>query len=170
MDKEVPNDRIDNRRKGWNPKPQIVRDCDQHALGQIRECPDDTHSFCPVFHMMKTNLELVAIDDLLGRPRDRNAGSPRGHYHDVAIRSALQKFNVAIMRENFRPELQVCSRLEDRRLRRVHENGIGLMHEQIETAQRLNVARLLPNTPSSSKIILMKEENRRMPRRLADPQ
>jgi len=44
------------------------------------------------------------------------------------------------------------------------------MHEQIETAQRLNVARLLPNTPSSSKIILMKEENCRMPRRLADLQ
>jgi len=44
------------------------------------------------------------------------------------------------------------------------------MHEQIETAQRLNVARLLPNTPSSSKIILMKEENPRMPRRLADLQ
>jgi len=44
------------------------------------------------------------------------------------------------------------------------------MHEQIETAQRLNVARLLPNTPSSSKIILMKEENCRMPHRLADLQ
>jgi len=42
------------------------------------------------------------------------------------------------------------------------------MHEQIETAQRLTVARLLPNTPSSSKIILMKEENPRMPHCLAD--
>jgi hypothetical protein len=44
------------------------------------------------------------------------------------------------------------------------------MHEQIETAQRLTVARLLPNTPSSSKITLMKEENCRLPRRLADVQ
>jgi hypothetical protein len=44
------------------------------------------------------------------------------------------------------------------------------MHQQIETAQRLNVARLLPTHHPSSKIILMKEENRRMSRRLADPQ
>src|SRR5882757_525285 len=98
--------------------------------------------------MMEMNFELVAVDDLLRGPGDWDAGTPRGHHHDVAIRSALQKLNVAIMRENFRPQLQVCSCLEDRRLRRVHDNGIGLIHEPIETAQSFNVARLLPNTAS----------------------
>jgi hypothetical protein len=30
----------------------------------------------------------------------------------------------------------------------VHDNGIGLVHEQIETAQSFNLAQLLPNTAS----------------------
>ena len=67
------------------------------------------------------------------------------------------------MRENFRPQLQVCSRLEYGRLRRVHDNGIGFMHEQIEATQSFDTARLLPNKHPSSKTTLVKEENLRVP-------
>ncbi len=52
------------------------------------------------------------------------------------------------MRQDLRPQLQVRCCLEDFHLRCANDNGIGFMHEQIETAQSFNVARLLPNTAS----------------------
>ena len=170
MDEKVADDRLDNRRQSRNAKPQIVPDRDQYAIRRIRECPHHVHPFGPSLQMNKTNFEPLAINYFLGRPRDRDPGTPRGHHNDVAISPTLNKTDVTIMRQDLRPQLQVRCCLEDFHLRCANDNGIGLMHEQIETAQRLNVARLLPNTQSSSKIILMKEENRRMPRRLADPQ
>ena len=44
---------------------------------------------------MKINFGLTAIDDLLRGPRDWNPGTPGCHDHDVAIRSALEKPDVA---------------------------------------------------------------------------
>src|SRR5262249_45269131 len=98
--------------------------------------------------MMKMNFELVAVDDLLRGPGDRNAGAAGGHHDEGPISSPLPKLNVAIMRKDFLPQLKIRCCLEDRCPRRVHENGIGFMHEQIEIAQSFNVARLLPNTAS----------------------
>ena len=51
--------------------------------------------------MMEMNFELVAVDDLLRGPGDRNAGTRGRHHHEVAIVSALQKSDVAIMRKIF---------------------------------------------------------------------
>src|SRR5437867_10430209 len=98
--------------------------------------------------MKKSDFEPFAVDCLLRGPGNRNTGTPRGHHNDVAVASTFEKTNVAVMRKDFRPKLKIRCCVEDRCLRRVHENGIGLMHEQIETAQSFNVARLLPNTAS----------------------
>src|SRR5437762_1939447 len=65
---------------------------------------------------------------LLRGPRDWNTGTLRSHYHEVPIASTLQKTNVAVMRQDLRPQLQVCSCFEDRHFRRVHENEIRLEH------------------------------------------
>jgi hypothetical protein len=66
------------------------------------------------------------------------------------------------MRKDFRPKLKIRCCVEDRCLWRVHENGIGLMHEQIETAQSFNVARLLPNTASFLENHFRERENLRV--------
>ncbi len=97
---------------------------------------------------MEVNFDPFAVDNLLRGPRDRNPGPLRGHHNDIAIRTMLEKTNIAVMREDFWPQLQIRRCLEDLHLRRVHEKGIGLVHEQIETAQSFHVARLLPNTAS----------------------
>src|SRR5688572_2811268 len=77
---------------------------------------------------MEMNFELFPIDDLLRGPRDGNARANGGHDHEVAIRAALQVTDVAIVREDFWPELEVHRRFKDRHLRRVHENGITGVH------------------------------------------
>ena len=88
--------------------------------------------------MNKTNLEPFAVDNLFGRPGNWNSRTPRGHDNNVPIRAALEKVNVAIVRENPRPQFQVRGGLEDVSLRRVHKDGVGFLHlpmsfEQIET-------------------------------------
>ena len=51
------------------------------------------------------------------------------------------------MRQNFRPQLQVRCRLENRHLRRVHDDGVGLVHgmitDQMKTRSAIDVAQLL---------------------------
>src|SRR5262249_27207551 len=85
--------------------------------------------FCPCLQMKETNFEPFAVDYLLRDPGYGNTGTPRSHHHDVAIRSALQKTNVAVMREDFRPKRKIRCGVEDRCLRRVHDNGITLVHQ-----------------------------------------
>src|SRR5215510_15607997 len=89
--------------------------------------------------MMKMNFQLISIDDLLGCPRDRNTRTSCGHYHDVPITSTLQKMNMAVMRKDFRPQLEVRCCLENRGFRRVHENGIRFVH-QVRVYQNSNRA------------------------------
>ena len=64
---------------------QIVRDRHTARLGRIIKCPNHMHSFRQRLQMKKTDFKPFAVDDLLGSPRDRNAGTPRGHHDDVAI-------------------------------------------------------------------------------------
>src|SRR2546428_367592 len=101
MNEKIPDDQINNRREHTDPKSQVMRDCYQHAIRRIGECPDHAHPFCPGFQMMKMNFEAAAIDHLLRRPRDRNPGARRCHHYDVAIGTALQKSDVAVMRQDF---------------------------------------------------------------------
>ena len=72
--------------------------------------------------MMKMNLDAIAVDDFFRRPLDRNAGALRRHYHNVTIWAALQIPDIAIVRKNFRPQLQVGSGFEDRHLGRAHQD------------------------------------------------
>ena len=74
------------------------------------------------------NFEFTAISDLLRGPGNRNAIAARRHHHGVSIRAALEKTDVAIMRQNFWPKLQVRRRLEDRHFGRAHDDGIAFVH------------------------------------------
>src|SRR5439155_19268690 len=93
--------------------------------------------------MMKMDFESAAIDDLLRRPRDRNPGTARCHQYDFPIGAALQKLDVAVMGEDFWPQLQACGCFEDCDLRCLHNDGVDFVHgndgqRQMETrlAQR----------------------------------
>src|SRR5688572_30575370 len=98
---------------------------------------------------MEMNFELFPIDDLLRGPRDGNARADRGHDDKVAIRAALQVTDVAIVREDFWPELEVRRRFKDRHLRRVDENGISGVHgggnARANPPGRIKLARKLCN-------------------------
>ena len=114
--------------------------------------------------MMKMNFELVAIDDLLRGPGDWNAGTRGCHDHEVAIVAALQKSDVAIMRQNFWPQLQVCCCFEDHRLRRVHEDRVYFVHGMASVRWKPARPAMLRNfrgtEDSSPKSIFVKEKNR----------
>src|SRR6266481_6043552 len=112
--------------------------------------------------MAEVNFEPVAIDNLFRGPGDRNAGAPRCHYHNVAIGPALQESDVAIMRENFWPQLQIGRCFEDRHFRCMHNDGIGLVHETASVTWKPATRAMLRNFPvtcdPSSKSSLVKEK------------
>jgi hypothetical protein len=70
--------------------------------------------------MMKADFKAVPVDDLLGGPRNRDAGTRRRHHDHIAIRAALQITNVPIVWQNLRPQFQVRRCFEDRLPRRAH--------------------------------------------------
>jgi len=149
--KKVADDFLGDRRQNLHAKIQIVRDRYEHAIRSFIEGPNDVHPLGKRFEMVEMNLDTLGINDFFGSPFNRNAGTLRCHHHDVPIRTTLEKTNIAIMGEDFWPELQVRSCFEDRHLRRAHEEGIGFVHsgyvnDKIQTARFIIVARLLQNT------------------------
>lgn len=95
---------------------------------------------------MEMNFELVAVDDLLRGPGDWDARTRGRHNHQIAMVPALQKSDVAIMRQNFWPQLQVGGGFEDHHLRRLHEDRVysvhGMARRQMETRSASDVAQL----------------------------
>jgi hypothetical protein len=83
------------------------------------------------------NFTPVSINDLLRCPGDRNAGTPGRHHHHVAISTALEITNVAIVRQNLRPNLQIGSRFEDRYLRRAYQDRVRFVHPSARQAVRI---------------------------------
>jgi len=78
--------------------------------------------------MMEMNFELAAVDDLLRGPGDWNAGTRGCHDHQIAIVPAFQKFDVAVMRQNFWPQFQVGCCFEDHHLRRLYKDRVYSVH------------------------------------------
>ena len=117
--------------------------------------------------MMEMNFELVAVDDLLRGPGDWDAGTRGRHNHQVAIVPALQKSDVAIMRQNFWPQLQVGRCFEDHHLRRLHEDRVYSVHGMASVRWKPARPAMLRNfrgtMDSSPKSIFVKEKNRRLP-------
>src|SRR6516165_1018392 len=114
--------------------------------------------------MVKMNFESAAVDNLFRSPRDRNAGTPSGHHDNVAVGTSLKKTDVAIMREDFGPQLQIRRCLEDCQLWRLHEQGIGCVHPgcrygKIQTAHSIDVRGFYRSKHPSPKIIFVKGEN-----------
>ena len=98
MNEKITDDFVDQRRQNLHPEFQIVRDLYEDAIRRLFECPDDVHSFCKRFQMMKAHFAFLAINDLLGGPRDRNSGARRRHHNDVTIRTALEIVDVTVVR------------------------------------------------------------------------
>src|SRR6266404_7226799 len=78
--------------------------------------------------MMKVNFKAIGIDDLLGDPGNRNTGTGCRHLDNIPVWASLQITNVAIVRQDLRPQLQVRGRFENCSLWGVHDNGIDLAH------------------------------------------
>ena len=122
MDESLTHNRLGDRSEQTDAKPQDVEDLDQRAGGRFLKAPDDIHPFGPLFQVMKTNLAPLAVDDLLGCPGDRQAETPRRHHDKIAIRAALEITDVTIMRQDFRPELEIRRSLKDQRFRRGNDD------------------------------------------------
>src|SRR4029453_2094567 len=103
-------------------------DFDQHSGWHFLKCPNYVHSLCECFQVMKPNFDAFAIDRLFGSPGNGNAGTRRGHYDNVSTRAAEEVTDIAIVWKNSWPQLQVRGRLEDRHLRRAHDDGVGFVH------------------------------------------
>src|SRR6476660_7529689 len=164
MDEKIAYDWIHDWRKRWNAKPQIVGNRNENTISAFGKCPNDAHSFCPGFQMMEMNFELVAVDDLLRGPGNWDAGARGCHNHQVAIVPALQKFDVAVMRQNFWPQFQVGCRFEDHHLRRLHKDRVYSVHGMASVRWKPARPAMLRNfrrtANSSPKSILVKEKNR----------
>ncbi len=99
-------------------------------LGCVGERPDDVHPLGERLQMGETHLHPLAVDDLLARPRDRDAGACRGHLDDVAHRAALVVMDVAVMRQDARPAGEIGGGLEDALLGRAHRDRGGGVHQR----------------------------------------
>src|SRR5436190_3746056 len=78
--------------------------------------------------MMKVNFKAIGIDDLLGDPGNRNTGTGCRHHDNISTRPTFEVTDISVVRQDFRPQLQVRGRFEDCSLRCVHNNGIDLAH------------------------------------------
>ena len=105
-----------------------MHDLNQDAGRRFLERPNHMHPFRPRFQMMEMNFELFAIDDLLRGPRDRKAGARGGHDDEIAILAALEIPNITIVRQDLRPQLEVCRCFENLHFRRVNDDGISRVH------------------------------------------
>ena len=114
--------------------------------------------------MMEMNFELVAVDDLLRGPGNWDAGTRGCHNHQIAIVPALQKSDVAVMRQNFWPQFQVGCYFEDHCLRRLHKDRVYSVHGMASVRWKPARPAMLRNfrgtMDSSPKSILVKEKNR----------
>src|SRR3954447_4329011 len=78
--------------------------------------------------MMETDLRSFTINDFLRSPDDGNAGTVRRHDHEVPFWATFEIMNVAVVRQNLRPQFKVRGCFEDELLRGVHDNRIGFAH------------------------------------------
>src|SRR5882724_685425 len=124
------DERFGDRREQPNPKMQLVHDLDQDAGRRFLERPDYIHSLGPGFQVMETNLAAVAIDGLLRGPRDWQAPTTRGHDNKIAMRAAFEVADVTVMRQNFRPQLEVRGGFEDRVLRCANDDRVRCVHDR----------------------------------------
>ena len=62
--------------------------------------------------------------------------------------AALEKSDVTVMRQDFRPQLQVCGRFEDQHLRRVHDDRVDFVHLMAKSRTQSN-----PDQSSTSRLI-----------------
>src|SRR5262245_32196214 len=128
MNEKVADKLVRDGCQNFYAKCQIVFDFDKHAGGHFPKRPDYAHSLRECFQMMEADFNPVAIYDLFGSPGNRNARASRSHYDNVPAGTLFEITNVAIVRKNAWPQLQVRGRLEDRHLRRAHNDGVRFVH------------------------------------------
>ena len=134
-------------------------------ISTFGKCPNDAHSFCPGFQMMETNFELVSRSMICSEVQE--IGMPErvaAIITKFAIVAALQKSDVAIMRQDFWPQFQVGGCFEDHYLRRLHEDRVYSVHGMASVRWKPARPAMLRNfrgtMDSSPKSILVKEKTR----------
>ena len=96
MGEKISDDGIEDRCERGNAKLQIVNDFNQNSVGGFRECPHHMHTFGESLEMIETDLDFVAVDDVvavnlwfLQHPEQSgiyNLGTGRAQpFNDVAV-------------------------------------------------------------------------------------
>src|SRR5207248_10900152 len=122
MNKKIADDRLSQWREHSHTKIQVMGDFDEHTGGSFFEGPDNKHAFSESLQMIKAHFEFFPIDNLLGHPGNRNTGTGRSHDDNIAVDPALEIFDIAVVRQDFWPELKVCRGFKDLGARRVHND------------------------------------------------
>src|SRR5438445_562058 len=90
LNEKSADDVFGNGSERENSESHLMQNLDQYTGGHFLEIPDNAHSLGPRFQMMKSDLEVFAIDNLLGGPRDRNTRADGRHDDNVTIDAALE--------------------------------------------------------------------------------
>jgi hypothetical protein len=147
VDEKISDDGFDDRGKLTVPELQLVHDLHQNAGGGLVERPDYAHSFGPGFEVMEMNLDILPVNDLLRGPGNWNAGTGSGHHDEIPILASLEITDVTIVRQNFRPQLEVSRGFENRHPGRVYDDGIPRMHRsgraRANPSRMINLLKLL---------------------------
>src|ERR1041385_7817828 len=133
MDEHLANDWLRDRREHWDPKTQVVDNLHYHARRGFSKSPNHIHPFSPGFEMMKTDLASVSIDYLLRGPCYGKAEPGGRHDDEVPVRASFQITNVAVVRQDLRPELEIRRGLEDQVLRSVNNDRVASVHGDLQT-------------------------------------
>ena len=104
MDEEISDDDIGNPVPGPECKLRLMQDFHANTIRRLFERSKPRAFPWSLPSMMKYAIP-GAVDDLLGRPGDRNAGTPCRHDNDIAIGAAFQVPNITMVRQEFRPQL-----------------------------------------------------------------
>src|SRR5438477_11505892 len=65
INEEIADDNFRERCKQGNTKPEVMNNFDPHTIGHVVKSPNNVHSFRERFQMVKSYLNIVAIDHLL---------------------------------------------------------------------------------------------------------
>src|SRR5437764_13578040 len=115
--------------------------------------------------MKESDFVPIAVDDLLRCPRNRNAGTDGRHYDEIALGPACEITDVAIVRQNLRPELEVGGHFEDIALRRIDDDRVRLVHDGellVQSATQDKLCKIAGNETKSNNAVTNQTRLREM--------
>lgn len=95
---------------------------------RLLKFPDNFHSFGPECQVLESDFAEIAVNDLLRDPGNRNEITIRRHLYDIPFRTPLEVVNVAVMRQERWPQLEIRRGFKDPFFRGSHIDRVRLVH------------------------------------------